>query len=281
MAILWSQGRLGQQVSGKLLDREPVERLVVVEGRDDPVAPLPHVSAAVDVETVRVGVTGQVQPLHRHAFAVVRGVEQAVDLLLVGVRAGVGEELPHIGGLWRQARQIETQSAQQGSAIRLLREPQLQSPQPPQHERVDLVGRPACLDDVRDRRPHRGLKGPVRCPLGASVDPASDRFHLVRRGVAVRRWRRHARYLLRVAHPLEEPAGLGVARDDHLVAAAVGERAFTGVEPQVGLPGVGIRAMAGKAVVRQDRPHVLLEVNVRCIVEGGQGGQRSRGEAKD
>ena len=86
------RGGVGQQVAGELLDREAVERHVVVEGADHPVAPGPHVAMAVDVIAVGVGVAGEVEPLHGHALAVVRRGEQAVDLLLVGVGRFVGEE---------------------------------------------------------------------------------------------------------------------------------------------------------------------------------------------
>ena len=45
VAIFWARVGAGQQVAGDLLDQEPVERLVAVEGGDHPVAPGPHVRA--------------------------------------------------------------------------------------------------------------------------------------------------------------------------------------------------------------------------------------------
>ena len=65
-------GGIREQVAGELFDRERIERLVVIEGFDDPVAVRPHHALRVALETVGVGVTGEVEPLHGHVFAVVR-----------------------------------------------------------------------------------------------------------------------------------------------------------------------------------------------------------------
>ena len=78
-----------------------------VEGVDDPVAPAGHVAAAVDVVAVGVGEAGGVEPVERHALAVVGRGEQAVDELLVGVGPIVGEEGVDLGGRRRQAGQVE------------------------------------------------------------------------------------------------------------------------------------------------------------------------------
>ena len=83
-------GGLGKQIAGELLHGEAVERHVAVERVDHPVAPGPHVAMAVDVIAVCVGVTGEVEPLHGHALAVVRRGQQRVDPLLVGVGRFVG-----------------------------------------------------------------------------------------------------------------------------------------------------------------------------------------------
>src|SRR5262249_43512016 len=56
------QVRPGQHVAGELLDCELVERLVVIQGADDPVAVEPHGPRAVLFVAVRVRVPGQVEP---------------------------------------------------------------------------------------------------------------------------------------------------------------------------------------------------------------------------
>ena len=59
-----------QQVAGHLLGDKPVERHVVVERLDDPVAPNPHVAQAVVLVAVGVGVAGGLQPAKGHVLAV-------------------------------------------------------------------------------------------------------------------------------------------------------------------------------------------------------------------
>ena len=65
-------GGLGQEVAGELVGDEFIPREVLVEGLNDPVAPWPHVALAVDLETVAVGVAGEVEPICGHAFAIAR-----------------------------------------------------------------------------------------------------------------------------------------------------------------------------------------------------------------
>ena len=57
-----------------------------VEGLDHPVAVGPHLAVVVDVDAVRVGVAGRVEPVAGAVFAPLRRCQQAVDQLLVSVR---------------------------------------------------------------------------------------------------------------------------------------------------------------------------------------------------
>ena len=61
------QSGVREQISGQLLRGELIERHIAVESVDDPVTPAPHLAVAVDVVAVCVGVTGQIEPLHRNA----------------------------------------------------------------------------------------------------------------------------------------------------------------------------------------------------------------------
>ena len=105
-------GWVRQQVAGDLLDGEPVEGHVGVEGVDHPLAVAPGVGPGlIFLIAVRVGVAGEVEPLAGPFFAVVRGGQIAVDESLVGVRPRVGHER---GDLFRgggQAEQVELQAA--------------------------------------------------------------------------------------------------------------------------------------------------------------------------
>src|SRR5207249_199321 len=62
--------RVRQQIAGELLDCELVERQILVEGVDHPVAVLPNGAWPVDGEAVGVGVAGKVEPMASHPFAV-------------------------------------------------------------------------------------------------------------------------------------------------------------------------------------------------------------------
>ena len=86
------------EVAGDLLRDEAVVGFVVVEGLDDPVAPEPEVTAAVDGEAVGVGVAGGIEPIEAHAFAEVGTGQQAVDEPAVSVGLLVLDEGFDFGG---------------------------------------------------------------------------------------------------------------------------------------------------------------------------------------
>ena len=67
---------------------------------------------------VRVGVAGGVEPVDRHALAVVRRGQQAIDDLLVGVGRCVGEEGIDLGRRRRQAGQVERHAADERASDR-------------------------------------------------------------------------------------------------------------------------------------------------------------------
>ena len=79
------QRGVGEQVAGELLDDELVERHVVVEGADDPVAVGPDFAVVVEMDAVGVGVAGGVEPVAAAMLAPVLGIQQAIDERLVGV----------------------------------------------------------------------------------------------------------------------------------------------------------------------------------------------------
>src|SRR5215468_6597363 len=85
--------RVRQQIARQLCDDELIERLVLVERIDYPVAPGPGAAVAIDLIAVRVGVTRGVQPSRRHTLAVTRACEQAIDDFFVSLRRCVVEEI--------------------------------------------------------------------------------------------------------------------------------------------------------------------------------------------
>ena len=85
---------LRQQIAGNLFGGELVERLIGVQGCDDPVAIPPGERAlAVFLVTVAIRVAGLVQPMPPPPFAVMGRCQQAVDEPFVGVGPRVGREL--------------------------------------------------------------------------------------------------------------------------------------------------------------------------------------------
>src|SRR5207244_4468676 len=54
---------------------------------------------------------------------------------------------------------------------------------------------------------------------------------------------------------------VGLARRDHAGAIAAGKEPFLGIKPQVGLALVLVRAVALKAVLRQDGPDIAIEID--------------------
>ena len=158
-------GGVRQQVAGDLLDDELVVGQVVIEGVDDPVAVEPDDARGVLFVAVGIGVARGVQPDARPAFAVMGRGEQAVYLLLVGVRGLVGEEGIEFLGRGRKAGEVEAQAAQQGGAIGFGRGLQSFAFQPGEYEGVDRVW------------PGRGTAGRTggmnaQCFFGAAAIPS-------------------------------------------------------------------------------------------------------------
>ena len=104
-------GGVGQEVAGELFDGEAVEALVGVEGVDDVVAIGEDALVLVAVVADGVGEARDIEPPHGHAFAEMRGGEQAFDLFGVGVGRGVRDEGGDFGGGGRQAGEVERQPA--------------------------------------------------------------------------------------------------------------------------------------------------------------------------
>ena len=64
--------RIRQQVAGELLDRELIERHVLVERVDRPVAPIPHRARRIALVAVGVRVARRVEPFPDHPLAIPR-----------------------------------------------------------------------------------------------------------------------------------------------------------------------------------------------------------------
>src|SRR5205814_9054363 len=114
---LLPDGRLRKQIAGELPDGKLVERQVLIERADYPVAVLPNRTRRVDGIAVRVRVTGRVQPPSAPAFAVMGRGQQLVHQPLVSVRTQVVDELVRFLRPRRKAQQIEAQPPNQRDAV--------------------------------------------------------------------------------------------------------------------------------------------------------------------
>ncbi len=105
-------GRVGQHVSGELLDGELIERHVVVIGFDDPVPPGPVGAFGVLLKTIGVRVAGAVEPAERLSFGIVERGEGFIDKCFVGCLGIALESSCERFGLRKQSCQGERSAAQ-------------------------------------------------------------------------------------------------------------------------------------------------------------------------
>ena len=252
-------GRVRQEVAGQLFDREGIESLVVVEGLDHPVAVGPHRALRVALEAVRVGVTGEVEPLHRHVLAVVGGGEETVERLGPSVGGGVVQEGLQVGIRGWQAGQVERRAAQQGGfrgfAIRL----ESLGGEALGEEGVDRV---TAGRDGRDGRLDRRLEGPVSLVFGALLDPTFDERDLILREHLVELGGRHVIVGVFREESLHHFALFRMSgQDGRLAGFAAFAGGVQGVQAQLALHLVLVRPVAGVAGVGEDRPDVAVELD--------------------
>ena len=77
--------RVRQQIASQLLNRELIERHVLVEGFEYPVTPTPHVSRTVRLIAVGVCVPRCIEPANRHSLGIARRLQQPIDDTFVSV----------------------------------------------------------------------------------------------------------------------------------------------------------------------------------------------------
>ena len=85
-------GRIRQKIARELFDGESIERHVLAEGVEDPVAIGPDLAAGIHVDAAGVGEASEVEPGRRHPFGEAGAIrllgEQAIDEAFVGIVAG-------------------------------------------------------------------------------------------------------------------------------------------------------------------------------------------------
>jgi len=104
-------------------------------------------------------------------------------------------------------------------------------------------------------------------------DPVAERVDLGRRELLARFARRHGDVGITGRESRDQFTLCRLARHDRALAAfELGDRRLELVEPQAGLPRCVVRAVALKAVARQDRPDVAQVVDCRAVGRQDGGG---------
>ena len=112
-------GRVGDEVTGELLDDELVVRLARVKRVDDPVAVSPHFAVVVQVQPVRISVPCGVEPEAGHVLTEGRRREQAVHKFFIGLRRVVLQERVDFSERRWKAGEVERHSPDECLASRL------------------------------------------------------------------------------------------------------------------------------------------------------------------
>ena len=211
-----------------------------------------------------VGVAGDIEPVTGHLLPVLRRVQQPVHHALIGAWSRVSDEGIDLGRRGGQPAEIEAQATQQGCAVGL-RSRGDPFPAPAlRQEGVDRVRR--CRRGGRClRRWHRGrsLERPVLLVRCSGLDPSAQQVLLGVTERLVGLGRGHHRIRVGRTDAVPKFAGLQVTRTDRNPALLVGgQRPLGRVEAKPRLPLLGVEAMAGEAVIREDGPDVSIEADV-------------------
>ena len=136
-----------------------------------------------------------------------------------------------------------------------------------QYEIIDWILRPLSVLNFRKARTTWRNEGPVALVNGALLDPAADQVDLFRCQVPVVPGRWHALRCRLRANALVKPAVVQIPWNDEVVSPAIPEDAFLCVQVKGDLTFAYVRAMAGEAVVRENRADVPAKTD-RVIASG-------------
>ena len=254
-----------EEIASQLLSEELVIGHVFIEGVDHPIAPRPARAEHFVVEGVAVAVAGDIEPIDRHAFAVVGRGQRAIHHDFVGFVGGVGHE--GIDLLWRrrQAEEVHVHAADEGFLVGFGRGRDAFGLKLGEDEVVDRSARPGFVFHPWHGRLRGSDKCPVRLVFRTLADPLGDGGDLLlgeRRLFPVRR--RHDLVGIFGGDALEQEALLRLAGHDAVAGrlaclGKVGARVLLGIEAKWAGLVVRIRAVAGEAVVRKDRADLGAE----------------------
>ena len=249
---LAGESRLGQQVSRQLQSGEFIEGEIGVQRRDHPVAIGPHDAWTIDGVAMRVGIAGLIEPVSAPALAKQRIGHQAVHQLRVGGGGIVGEKLGDLFRAGSDPQQVEVQAADLCHPRGLGRRGKPPLPQFAADERIEWRGSPRFGVGLDRGDGTLGRKecpvALIRCPGG---DPAAEKLPVGGGQLPPTcRWG-HLLGGIGRFNPADQFAGVGILRHNRRAAPPVGDRVLAAVEPQLALPSRRVKAVTGKAGVRQ------------------------------
>ena len=217
------------------------------------------------VEGVAVAVAGDIQPIDRHAFAVVGRGQRAIHHVLVGFIRGFGRVGVDFLGCRRQAEEVHVHAAHEGFFIGFGRGLDAFGFQLRENEMIDRRARPGFVLHLW----RSGLNGrderPVRLVFSSLADPLRQRGNLLLSESGLFRvWRGHGLVGIPGDDALKQQALLGFAGNDAVAGGfallgKIGARVLLGVEAEGAGLVVRIGAVAGVTVVRQNRAHLTAE----------------------
>ena len=215
------------------------------------------------MQPVRVAVARGIEPVPRHVFTVARRLQQAVHDALVGVGILVREQRLDLGERRRQPGQVKGHAPQQRFLGGLGRRRQAVRVELRQNERVNRRPHHGPGLHRRHRGTLRRFKGPMPLVVRALFEPLLEHRHLPRRELLVRLGRRHDVVGIRRRDAPPQRALRHLPRHHRAQPfAQVRARAVLGIQTQLRLALLLIRPVAREAVVRQNRPHVVVEIHL-------------------
>ena len=182
-----------QKISCDLLEEESIERNVRADRVDHPVAVPPRFTKEeILVESVRIGVAGEIEPMSPPTLAKVGRVEQRIDETRHGVRTRVRNEIGDLSRSRRKTDELKVESPNERPPVGIGNGPKSGGFESGEHEVVDRIPRPR---EVAHGGKRRGLECPERPMVSPSdrVGRSWSRGGLRPRGAFVRpkRRRRH------------------------------------------------------------------------------------------
>ena len=244
-------GWLRQQIARQLLDGERIKGLVLIDGIHHPIAVLPHPAFVVEMKTMGVRVAGGVQPDPAQVLPVRWHGQRNVNRPFPRQRS-IKESLDLIGG-GRQSSEVKEQSTE----LPLWSSPRV-GRQPRRRHLLVQKGIDGMIKARRDgqRRSNWRFPRPMGVVRSAGRDPAAQNVHFRSIQPLVQFRGRHQLVRIVVHDPLQNLARLHVSGDQR----PRGNGLCTQIQTKSGFASCCIGTMTGKTPVRQQRPHIPVEI---------------------